>query len=175
LAKIDLFVIPFYVRALTMIKTFFQIIIVDNLTEFIANNLLLQQTNSLQYFLDNELSSVMVKQPHRMIKQYCKSIHTLLADKKHDEAILWVKQYCVNHPLKKELAKTVTYLTSLCDSYSTEASKINDKILFFSKSHLIDECQTMIINYIIRHKHILLLKNSGASNEDIAYYLHDNN
>ena len=141
-----------------MATRFFQIIIVDNFTELITNNILLQQANSLQYFLDNELSSIIVKQSHRIIKQDCKLIHALLADKKHDEAILWVKQHCENHPLKKELTKATTYLISLCDLYPTQASKFNDLILTFSKGNLItDKYQTIMIDYIICHKHILLL------------------
>jgi len=40
-----------------------------------------------------------------MIKQDYKSIHTLLADNKHDEAILWVKQYFENHSLNEILIK----------------------------------------------------------------------
>ena len=45
-----------------------------------------------------------------------KSIHSLLADGKHEEAITWAKQYFDNHPCKLTLETIITCLNTLLES-----------------------------------------------------------
>ena len=133
----------------------------------------LQKVSDLQHFLENELFSVTIKQIHKIIKQDCKLIHTLLAESKHDEAIVWIKQYFKNHPINEILTKAISYLLSLCESCPDRPSAIKGLISHYaSKLEMFNRWQTLMIQYIIHHKHILLLMNSGASDEDIVYYQH---
>ena len=173
LAKIDVFIIPFFIRSIMIATKLLHITIVDEITELITNDARLQQVSDLQYFLDNELFSVTVKQIHKIIKQDCKLIHMLLAESKHGEAIVWIKQYFKNHPFNEILTKAISYLLSLCESYPNQAcvSAIKHLISHYSsKLEVLNGWQTLIIQYIIHHEHVLLLLNSGASEEDIVYY-----
>ena len=174
LVEIDVFIIPFTIRGIRISTYLMHRAIVDELTTLITSNSDLQQVGGLQKFLDNELSTVAaIKQVHRFIKQDCKSIHTLLAEGKHSEAIAWVMQYFETHPASETLTKTITYLLSLCDSCPDQASTINDLVLYYTmKSKGLNAWQEVMIQLIIQHKHILLLINAGASDKDILYYRH---
>ena len=171
LAKIDVFIIPFFIRTIMISTKLLHITTIDELTELITTDRQLQEVGGLQHFLDTELSSVTVKHIHKTIKHDCKSIHTLLAERKHSEAILWIRQYFENHPFNETLTKTINYLHFLCDTCPDQASSIKDLLFHYaSKLEVIKGWQTLIIKYIIHHEHILLLMNSGASDEDIVYY-----
>ena len=171
LAKIDVFIIPFFIRTIMIATKLLHITIVDELTELMTTDAQLQEVSDLQHFLDNDLFSVTVNQIHKIIKQDCRSIHTLLAESKHSEAILWIRQYFENHPFNETLNKTISCLLSLCDSCPDRASAINDLIFHYSsKLEVFNGWQTLMIQYIIHHKHILLLMNAGASDADIVYY-----
>ena len=174
LVEIDVFIIPFTIRSIRISTNLMQRVIVDELTELINSNSDLQRVGGLQKFLDNELSTVAaIKQVHKIIKQDCKSIHTLLVEGKHSEAIAWVEQYFETHPARETLTKTITYLLSLCDLCSDQASKINDLILYYTmKSKVFNVYKEVMIKLIIQHKHILLLINAGAADKDILYYRH---
>ena len=173
LAKIDVFIMPFFIRTIMIATKLLHITIVDELTELMTDDGQLQEVSDLQHFLDNELFSVTVKQIHKIIKQDCKLIHTLLAESKHNEAIVWIKQYFKNHPFNETLTKAISYLLSLCESCPNQPSAIKDLIPHYaSKLEVFNGWQTLIIQYIVHHEHILLLINSGASDEDIIYYRH---
>jgi len=173
LAKIDIFIIPFFIRTLMITAKFIQIVIMDSLKRLFTGNIhdQLQQGVVSQHFLDSEF--FLLKQSHRIIKQDCKSIHTLLADNKHDEAILWVKQYFENHPLNEILIKTIVYLNTISDSFPDQASVIKELISDYTTYfEIISRFQVLMIQNVTNYRHILLLINSGASDEDIRHYLY---
>ena len=97
----------------------------------------------------------------------------LLADNKQDLAIVWVKQYFKNHPLNEILVKTIVYLNTLSDSFPDQASTVNRLISDYNKYfELLFKFKEMMIQYVTNHKHIVLLMNCGASDEDIRHYLY---
>ena len=172
LAKIDMFAIPFFIRTLMITAKFLymQIATFDKLKDLLTNAQL-QQTITLQHFLDSEYT--LLKQSHRIIKQDCKTIHMLLADNKQDQAIVWVRQYFRDHLLNEILLKTIVYLNSLSDSFPDQSSTINKLISDYNKYfELLFNFQKMMIQYVTNHKHIVLLMNSGACDEDIRHYLY---
>ena len=171
LVEIDVFIIPYTIRGILISTNLLHKAIVSELTTLITSNSHLQQVSDLQNFLDNKLCTVAINQVHRIIKQDCKSIHALLAEGKHGEAIVWIKQYIENHPANEVLTKTITYLCSLCESCPDQASTINDLILHYTmKLKMLNVYQPLMIQLINHHKHILLLINAGASDQDILYY-----
>ena len=173
LAKIDIFAIPFFIRTMMITAKFMSVVIINKLRDLFTSDIeMLQAVSlSLQNFLDSEF--FLLKQSHRIIKQDCKSIHTLLADNKHDEAILWLKLYFENHPLNEILTKTILYLNTLSESFPDQASTLSELISnYASKFEVVSKCQTRINQHVTNHRHILLLMNCGASDEDIQYYLY---
>ena len=172
LAKIDLFAIPFFIRTMMITAKFLYMHIVtfDKLKDLLTN-MQLQQAVTLQHLLDSEFS--ILKQSHMIIKQDCKTIHMLLADNKQDLAIVWVKQYFRNHLLNEILVKTIVYLNTLSDSFPDQASTINKLISDYNKYfELLFKFKEMMLQYVTNHKHIVLLMNCGASDEDIRHYLY---
>ena len=165
LAKIDIFILPFFIRTMMITAKFvYMQIIIDKLKDN-------DQAITLQQILDSEFYRL--KQSHRIIKEDCKSIHMLLADNKHDEALVWVKQYFEHHPLNEILTKATIYFNTLSESFPGQTSIINELISGYDKYfELISKCQTMMSQYVTNHSHILLLINSGATDEDIRHYLY---
>ena len=173
LAKIDVAIIPWIIRTIMLLTKMVLINLIDELTELMTTDDQLQQDGSLQNFLDNELLFVAtkVKQIHKLIKEDCKSIHRLLAESKHDEAILWIRQYFKTHPVNEKLTKTITYLSSLCDSSLNQESMIKELIACNTiRLKMFNAFQTVLIQHITYHKHILLLMDAGASDKDILCY-----
>ena len=172
LAKIDIFAIPFFIRTMMITAKFLYMHIVtfDKLKDLLTN-MQLQQAVTLQHLLDSEFS--ILKQSHMIIKQDCKTIHMLLADNKQDLAIVWVKQYFRNHLLNEILVKTIVYLNTLSDSFPDQSSTINKLISDYNKYfELLFKFKEMMLQYVTNHKHIVLLMNCGASDEDIRHYLY---
>ena len=172
LAKIDIFAIPFFIRTMMITAKFvyMHIVTFDKLKDLLTN-MQLQQAGTLQHLLDSEFS--ILKQSHMIMKQDCKTIHMLLADNKQDLAIVWVKQYFRNHPLNEILVKTIVYLNTLSDSFPDQASTINKLISDYNKYfELLFKFKEMMLQYVTNHKHIVLLMNCGASDEDIRHYLY---
>ena len=170
LAKIDIFTIPFLIRTMMITAKFLHVVIVNKLRELFTSKIQMQQATSWQDLLDSKFS--VLKQSHRIIKQDCKSIHMLLADNKHDEAIAWVKQYFRNHPLNEILTKAIEYLNTIFELFPDEASLLDPISKYTHYFQLVSKCQAKMIQNVTNHRHIVLLMNCGASDEDIQHYLY---
>ena len=83
ICQVDAILIPFWIR-FSMIRTkYVQILVFRILDELAEKNVQLLQNDD--FFHTNQFPSV--KHIHKVIEQDCKSIHLLLADGKHNEAI----------------------------------------------------------------------------------------
>ena len=170
LAKIDIFAIPFLIRTMMITAKFMHVVIVNKLSELFTSNIKMQLAVSWQDFFDNEFT--LLKQSHRIIKQDCKTIHMLLTDNKHDEAIVWVKQYFENHPLNEILTKAIDYLNAMFESFPDQPSILDLISNYTHYFEIVSKCKRKMIDYVINHRHIVLLMNCGASDEDVQHYLY---
>ena len=114
---------------------------------------------------------------HRNIKEDCKTIHSLLADGKCNEAIMWTKRYFDNHPCKLTLETIITNLNILLDlcknSFNHQVtSTIEDYISLFNKCFRnFNALRRRTTFHIIGYKHVQYLVNAGASDDDVRHYL----
>ena len=117
-----------------------------------------------------------MKHLHKTIEQDCNTIHSLLADGKYNDAIMWTKQYFDGHPLKLTLEAVDTYLNSVLNSCE---SKFRDVVTSNIKSwvHLVNDnffaftlLQRRCILYIKAYIHILHLLNAAVSYDDVRRY-----
>ena len=172
LSLTDAIRIPFYIRLLIISAKSYQINYFNMLHQLLDQNIQL-----LQYdiFIHSQLPSL--NYMHRTIKEDCKTIHSLLADGKCNEAIMWAKQYFDNHPCKLTLEiiiNTPNILLDLCKkSFNYQVtSTIEDNISLFNKGFKIfDALQRHAILHIIGYKHIQYLVNAAASDDDVRHYL----
>ena len=171
--QVDAILIPFWIR-FSMIRTkYVQIIVLKMLDELAEKIVQLLQNNS--FFPTNRFPSV--KHIHKVIEQDCRSIHLLLADGKHNEAMTWAKQYFDNHPYKITLETAITYLNTLFDSCKSNFSDvgisgIEDCICFCSKEITnFSLLQRHTVLNIIAYNHVLYLMDAAASDNDIKHYL----
>ena len=171
--QVDAILIPFWIR-FSMIRTkYVQIIVLKMLDELAEKIVQLLQNNN--FFPTNRFPSV--KHIHKVIEQDCRSIHLLLADGKHNEAMTWAKQYFDNHPYKITLETAITYLNTLFDSYKSNFSDvgilgIEDCICFCSKEITnFSLLQRHTVLNIIAYNHVLYLMDAAASDNDIKHYL----
>ena len=173
ICQVDAILIPFWIR-FSMIRTkYLQILVLQILDELAEKKVQLLQNDD--FFPTNRFPSV--KHIHKVIEQDCKSIHSLLADGKHNEAMTWAKQYFDNHPHKITWETVITYFNSLLDSCKSNISDlgisvIENCICFCSKeftSFNLLQRHTML--NIIAYNHVLYLMDAGASDNDIKHYL----
>ena len=173
LSLTDAIKIPFYIRLLIISAKTYQI------KYFTIMHLLVNQNiQLLQYddFIHNsQLPSL--NHMHRTIEEDCKTIHSLLADGKYNEAIMWAKQYFDNHPWKLTWETIITNLNILLDlcknSFNHQViSTIENFISLFNKGfENFKALQRDTTLHIIGYKHVQYLVNAAASDDDVRHYL----
>ena len=174
LCQVDTILIPFWIR-FSMIRTkYLQILLFEQLNELVEqNNQILQNHVFNNFFCTNQFPPL--KHLHKTIEKDCKSIHSLLADGKHEEAITWVKQYFDNHPCKLTLETIITCLNTLlesCKRNDVGFLGIQDCIDYFNKDFAnFNTLQRHTVLNIIGYNHVLCLINAAASDDDIRHYL----
>ena len=172
LSKADAIKIPFYIRLFIISAKCHQIEYSNMLHWLVDQNIQLLQND---IFIHNQLPSL--NHMHRTIKEDCKTIHSLLADGKYNEAMTWAKQYFDNHPWKLTLETIITNLNILLNSYKNSfshqvTSTIEDYISFCNRIQLyLNTFQRDIILCIIGYKHVQYLVNAAASDDDVRHYL----
>ena len=172
LSQSDAIRIPFYIRLLIISAKTYQTRYFTIMHQLVDQNIQLLQNDKF----NNQLPSL--NHMHRTIKEDCKTIHSLLADGKCNEAITWAKQYFDNHPWKLTLETIITNLKLLLDSCKISfnhqvTSTIEDNISFFTISlqqHFKTLRRNTILN-IIGYCHVLDLVNAAASDDDVRHYL----
>ena len=173
LSRTDAIGIPFNIRFLIIPAKCHQIMYFNMLHKLVNQNIQLLQNDD--FIHSSQLPSL--NYMHRSIKEDCKTIHSLLADGKYNEAIMWAKQYFVNHPWKLTLETIITNLNILLDSCKSSfnhqvTSTIEYNISFFNNN--LQYCirfQRNTILDIIGYCHVLYLVNAAASDDDIKHYL----
>ena len=172
LCQVDAILIPFWIRFLMLRTKYVQILLLEILRDVAEKNVQLLQKD---FFHTDQFPSV--KHIHKVIEQDCESIHSLLAEGKHNEAIAWAKQYFDNHPCKLTLETAIAYLNTLlesCKSNFNDAGtlRIEECLCYFTKEftnyHML---QRHTIFIITGYNHILHLIDAEASDNDINHYL----
>ena len=172
LCQVDAILIPFWIRFLMLRTKYLQILLLEILRDVAEKNVQLLQKN---FFHTDQFPSV--KHIHKVIEQDCESIHSLLAEGKHNEAITWAKQYFDNHPYKLTLETANAYLNTLlesCKSNFNDAGtlRIEECLCCFTKEltnyHML---QRHTIFIITGYNHVLHLIDAAASDNDINHYI----
>ena len=148
LGQVDALRIPFFIRMLMIF------------TKIIQTSYLVEQNNENKSLI-HSIQFPSLKNMHKTIEQDCRTIHSLLADGKHNEAITWAKQHFDNHPWKPtiEIGKKL-------DKDDDEAIESLSLV-----SEAIDQIKRYTVLHIYGYSHVLLLVNVGASHDDISHYL----
>ena len=178
LRQADAIEIPFMIRFLIIPAKCHQIMYFNFLYVLVDQNIQLLQDGKL--FHNSQLPSL--NHMHRMIKEDCKTIHSLLADGKHNEAITWAKQYFDNHPWKLTLETIISNLNMLLDSCKNSFNHdqvisiilmLENQISFFNGNlqHYFNKFQRRTKRLIIGYSHVLYLVNAAASDDDVRLYL----
>ena len=166
LSVTDAIRIPFYIRLFIITAKVQQIkyfVVLDWLVDHIqlSQNDILIQLPSLKHM-------------HRIIKEDCKTIHSLLADGEYNETITWAKQYFDNHLYKLNLKTTINNLNILRKNcFNPEATSVIEDIISYYNGSL-NHCsrvQTDTMHHIIGYKHVQYLVNAAASDDDVKHYL----
>ena len=169
----DAIQIPFDIRLSIIAAKFHQIKYFNMLQRLVDQNIQLLQYDD--FIHNSQLPSL--NHMHRTIKEDCKTIHSLLADGKCNEAIMWAKQYFDNHPWKLTLETIITNLNNLLDlcknSFNHQVtSTIEDHISSFNKDFKgFNALHRSTVLYIIGYKHVQYLVNAAASDDDVRHYL----
>ena len=174
LSHADAIKIPFHIRFLIIPAKSHQIIYFNLLHRIVDQNIQLLQNNN---FINNNNEFPSLNHMHKIIKEDCKLIHSLLADGKYNEAVTWAKQYFDNHPWKLTLEMIITNLNILLDSckksfYHQVIPTIEHNISFFiSNIQYFTKFRRKVTLLIIGYKHVQYLVNAAASDDDIRHYL----
>ena len=174
LSLTDAIQIPLYIRFLIISAKYEQIIYFNKLHQLVDQNIQLLQYDD---FIHNNNQLPSLNYMHRSIKEDCKTIHSLLADGKCNEAITWAKQYFDNHPYKLTLETIITNLNILLDSCKSSfnhqvTSTIEDRISSFNKGFKdFNAFHRSTVLHIIGYKHVQYLVNAAASDDDVRHYL----
>ena len=171
LSQADAIKIPFYIRLFTICAKCDQVHYFNILHGLIEQNIQLLQNDD--FICNSQLPSL--KNMHKTIEQDCRTIHSLLADGKYNEAITWAKQYFDNHSWKLTLKTIVINLNIMLDSYENSVIQmfIKNKISHFNEQLLIhfSVFRRATILLIIGYNHVLSLVNAAASDVDVKHYL----
>ena len=162
--------IPFWIRFSIFHVKVVQIILNKNVNHLIGQNIPLLQNKS---FFHN-IQVPPLKHMHKIIKEDCRIIQSILADGKCSEAISWAKQYFDNHVFKltfeKILSNLITLL-NLCKSYA-ERLPVEDCISCINRGYnSLDEMRNVTILLITGYYHVFYLVNVAASDDDVKHYL----
>ena len=174
LSQSDAIQIPFYIRLLIISAKSYQILYFNILHQLVDQNIQLLQYDD---FIHNNNQFPSLNYMHRTIKEDCKTIHSLLADGKYNEAIMWAKQYFDNHPRKLTLETIITNLNILLDSCKNSFNHqvtltIEDYISSFNESFKsFNAMHRSTVLHIIGYKHVQYLVNAAASDDDVRDYL----
>ena len=172
LSVTDAIKIPFYIRFLMFLAKTNQIMYFKFLHQVVDNDVQLLQNDIFTH--NSQLPSL--KHMHRIIKEDCRTIHSLLADGEYNETITWAKQYFDNHPWKLTSKVIITNLNILLDSCKNsfnhdQASNIEEQIFYYDTNNF-NSMPTDTILHIIGYKHVQYLVNAAASDDDVKQYLH---
>ena len=173
LSLTDAIQIPLYIRLSIISTKYYQIEYFNMLHQLVDQNIQLLQSDD--FIHSSQLPSL--NHMHRSIKEDCKSVHSLLANGKCNEAIMWAKQYFNNHPWKLTLEAIIINLNILLDSCKSSfnhqvTSIIEDCISYFNKTlQQFNGCQRVTTLNIIGYKHVQYLVNAAASDDDVRHYL----
>ena len=174
LSQSDAIKIPLHIRLLIISAKYEQIKYFNILHQLVDQNIQLLQYDD---FVHNNSQFPSLNHMHRSIKEDCKTIHSLLADGKCNEAITWAKQYFDNHPRKLTLETIITTLNILLDlcknSFNHQVtSTIEDHISSFNKDFKgFNALHRSTVLHIIGYKHVQYLINAAASDDDVRHYL----
>ena len=168
LSVTDAIRIPFLIRLFIITAKVHQTRYCNFLHELVDQNIQLSQD-----FHNSQLPSL--KHMHRIIKDDCKTIHSLLADGEYNETITWAKQYFADNHLWRLTLKTIINNLNILrkNSFKLEVtSNIEDRIFSFNRSlHDCISMQTDAMHQIIGYKHVQYLVNAAVPDDDIKHYL----
>ena len=167
LSQADAIKIPFLIRYLIIRAKLDQIKFFNKLHHLVEHN--------IQILHNNQFPSL--KHMHKMIKEDCKTIHSILVDGEYNEASTWAKQYFNIHPWKLTLTIILTSLNIILDSCKNSFNHqvtltIEDSISFFNRNlQTFYSLQRQTTLHIIAYKHVQYLMNATASDDDVRHYL----
>ena len=168
LCQADAIGISFYIRYFIIAAKSHQITYFNILHQLVDQNIQLLQS-------DIFIQLPSLKHVHRIIKEDCKTIHSLLSDGKYNEAITWAKQYFDNHLCKLTLETTINNLKILsnsCKNSFIHQVKIENMTSFFNENlQQFDAMQRRVMLLINGYKHVQYLVNAAASDDDVRHYL----
>jgi len=133
LSCIDEFIMPCIIRSCAVHIRVFHINFLDFIDSLIENHTEILETHSMLKLFRNT-QPIPVKNTYRAIKNNCKTLQTLLACNKHDEALLWIDDYWRTHPLKATIDSTSQFVQSLkkeCNQNSEIVEELDKYIARF--------------------------------------------
>ena len=161
LSQADAIKIPYYIRFLIISAKSHQLRYFQ-----ILQNIQLQGDI---LFHNSQLPSL--KHMHRIIKEDCESIHSLLSDGEYNEAITWAEQYFENDVFKITLETIIANFNALLDLH-IESSFMHEIISLYN-AQLVNchKVQRDMKCLIIGYSHVVCLVNATASDDDVRHYL----
>ena len=125
---IDVFVIPFIIRAFAVYTRARQVEFSEALDYLIECHSEILETNSLTKFLNAKQP---LSQIYGFVKENCRIIQSMLASKRYDEAATWISEYTDNHPfsvLMKSIQTLNDELTNECKHNPMVVQLINKTV-----------------------------------------------
>ena len=171
LSKASSILIPFLIRLLTIHANYLPALFVDELNILTEQNASLMQNK--KNLIQNILKSANFPQvrTHRKIKQDCGIIHSLLADGKHNVAILWAKHYFPSKLNYEPIFTILHILKGSCKSQLDHEAVDSCKRLFEQHFEASKRFQNRFLLYIIGYKYVQCLLNAATSDDDVRHYL----
>ena len=164
IALIEVFMFPYLIRRLAVSTRAVQIkfsVALDSLIES-YNDVL--KTSSLKKYFRNKHS---LSKIYGSVKDNCRTIQSMLGDKRYDEAVAWVAEYCNNHAYKVQTESIETLKSNEC-KHNTELVKlINNTIGASIKSTMaINGMKTILISLIHFHELLSEMIKAKATKKD---------
>jgi len=135
---IDEIIMPFLIRTCAVCIRVLHINFQDFLNTLIENHTEILETHSmLKLFRDTQ--PIPVKSTYRAIKHNCKTLQTLLASNRHDEALLWIDDYWKTHPLKATIDYTSQFVKGLkkeCNQNSEIVEELDAYVAKFDSDYI---------------------------------------
>jgi len=136
---------------------------INNLIE--AHPTFLETNTMMNLFKDTQ--PFQVKKVYKNIKDNCRTLQSLLANNKHDEAIAWFNNHVDTHPC----VATFTEINDFCHSLCKECNYDPELVAAISE-HLrnrdIEGIKVGVNSYVILREQVVSMMCSGASDDEIV-------
>ena len=121
---IDILMFPYFIRFFTVNAIVKKVEFLEALDNLIESHENIVETTALQRYL----KTASTKKVYMTLKHDCKALQLLLNDNKHDEAKVWLKDYCKNQINATEVVQLHDELLFECKDNPAVVASINETI-----------------------------------------------